>query len=273
MTPPALVPLKYNLFPLGSIKPNGWMQHQLRLCGHSLGGHLFHFYRFIKHSTWLGGTWEYSPLNEAAPYWYNYIVPLAFSLDFSESVDLVQDLREQAACFLEYTLEHQSPDGWLGPESTRQTRGIWARCLLLQGLMNHAIADPTKRQKIIASILKFVRLVEAMLKNDYEGYLPKEGDEFDKQWFGVARAHELSTTLQWLFDEPEAAEHREIIWSVMEMLWEGSRLAERDWTVFFSEGNFPRGPSEKQSSPQNFQHGVNLAQGNTSSSRDSVIIC
>ncbi|KAL0255174.1 hypothetical protein SLS55_009704 [Diplodia seriata] len=216
--------------------------------------------KFVKDSTWLGGTWEYSPLNEAAPYWYNYIVPLAFCFDESADADLARELRGQAEHFLEYTLDHQSADGWLGPETTQQTRGIWARCLLLQGLMNHAVADAAKRYAIIDAMLKFVKLVENMLERDYEGYLPKDGDEFDKQWFGVARAHELSTTLQWLYDEAEAVQHRDSIWNVMEMLWEGSRLAKRDWTVFFTKENFPQKPSVKHHSP-NFQHGVNLAQG------------
>ncbi|OJD33671.1 uncharacterized protein BKCO1_2800030 [Diplodia corticola] len=260
MSSATLVPMKYELFPLGSIKPEGWFRDQLRLCGQGLGGKLFHFYRFVKNSTWLGGTWEYTPLNEAAPYWYNYMVPLAFSFDESIDAPLARELRAQAEQFLHYTLDHQSPEGWLGPETTRETRGIWARCLLLQGLMNHALADTTKREVIINGILKFVALVESMLQRDYEGYLPKDGDEFDKQWFGVARAHELSTTLQWLYDEPEAAEQRASIWHVMEMLWDGSRLAKRDWTVFFTKENFPQMPSVKHQSP-NFQHGVNVAQG------------
>ncbi|KAL1613317.1 hypothetical protein SLS54_010739 [Diplodia seriata] len=260
MASATLVPMKYELFPLGSIKPQGWFRDQLRLCGQGLGGKLFYFYRFVKDSTWLGGTWEYSPLNEAAPYWYNYIVPLAFSFDESADADLARELRGQAEHFLQYTLDHQSADGWLGPETTQQTRGIWARCLLLQGLMNHAVADAAKRDAIINAMLKFVKLVENMLERDYEGYLPKDGDEFDKQWFGVARAHELSTTLQWLYDEAEAVQHRDSIWNVMEMLWEGSRLAKRDWTVFFTKENFPQKPSVKHHSP-NFQHGVNVAQG------------
>lgn len=260
MSSPALVPTKYELFPLGSIKAEGWMRNELRQCGEGLGGHLFYFYRFVKDSTWLGGTWEYSALNEAAPYWYNYIVPLAFSLDELADAHLAKRLRDQAEHFLQYTLSHQSSDGWLGPETTRQTRGIWARCLLLQGLMNHALADPEKRATIMDAMLRFVKLVEDMLQRDYEGYLPKDGDEFDKQWFGVARAHELSTTLQWLYDEPEATEYRSSIWHVMEMLWEGSRLAKRDWTEFFTEANFPQTPSVRHES-SNFQHGVNVAQG------------
>lgn len=76
---------------------------------------------------WLGGDWEYSELNEASPYWFNYIVPLAWSLDDKR-------LKKQARQYLDYILKHQVEDGWLGPDIIRQTRGIWARSLLLFGL-------------------------------------------------------------------------------------------------------------------------------------------
>ncbi|KAL0930458.1 DUF1680 domain containing protein [Colletotrichum truncatum] len=254
-----LVPFKYELYPLGAIKPNGWFRDQLRLSAKGLGGNLFHFYRFVKESTWLGGTWEYTPLNEAAPYWYNYIVPLAYTLDRDCDPELFLEIKKQANYFVDYTLKHQAEDGWLGPEQTAHTRGIWARCLLLQGLMNHAIADSSRRTVILEAIFRFVRLVHSMLQNNHQGYIPQEDDVFDLQLFGVARAHELALTLQWLYEQTNDFEDRRIIWEVMDMMWEGSRIAERDWTKFFGE-DFPQTPSVRHKS-LNFKHGVNVAQG------------
>ncbi|KAF9874774.1 duf1680 domain containing protein [Colletotrichum karsti] len=255
----SLVPFKYELYPLGTIQPNGWFRDQLRLSAKGLGGHLFHFYRFVKQSTWLGGTWEYTPLNEAAPYWYNYIVPLAYTLDQESDPKLFFEIKRQAEYFLDYTLEHQAEDGWLGPETNAHTRGIWARCLLLQGLTNHAIADSSRRAMILDAVFRFVRLVHSMLKNNYQGYIPQEGDVFDLQLFGVARAHELALTLQWLYGQTDDTNDRHIIWEVMDMMWEGSRIMERDWTKFFGE-DFPKEPSVRHKS-LNFKHGVNVAQG------------
>ncbi|KAK1725879.1 uncharacterized protein BDZ83DRAFT_575663 [Colletotrichum acutatum] len=255
----SLVPLHFDTYPLGTIKPNGWFRDQLRLSAKGLGGNLFYSYRFVKESTWLGGTWEYTPLNEAAPYWYNYIVPLAYTLDEVSDSDLFIEIKKQAEFFLEYTLSHQAADGWLGPETTSHTRGIWARCLLLQGLTNHAIADSTKRQAIMDAIFRFIRLVHAMLKDNYAGYIPRKDDVFDLQLFGVARAHELALTLQWLYDQTDDTKDRNIIWEVMEMMWQGSRIMERDWTIFFGK-DFPHEPSVRYKSP-NFKHGVNVAQG------------
>lgn len=123
-----VAPFTYDLLPIGEIKPQGWIKDQLVLQGAGLPGNLFTFYRYVKDSFWVGGSEEYSELHEAAPYWYNAIVPLAYVLDDKR-------LKDQANYFLKYVIDHQADDGWLGPETTHETRGIWARCLLLQGMM------------------------------------------------------------------------------------------------------------------------------------------
>lgn len=123
-----LEPFKFDSFPVGSIRASGWLGDQLALEADGLAGHLFDFYRYVKESIWLGGTQTYSELHEDAPYWFNYIVPLAWSLGDVR-------LKRDAKIFLDYTLNHQAEDGWLGPEKTRQTRGLWARSLLCFGLV------------------------------------------------------------------------------------------------------------------------------------------
>lgn len=130
------MPYTYNLLPIGEIKPLGWINDQLTLQGSGLAGNLFDFYRYVKDSAWLGGTEEYSELHESTPYWYNANVPLAYVLADKRLI-------LQSNQFLDYVLTHQAEDGWLGPETTRQTRGIWARCLLLQGMMvsQHPVFD------------------------------------------------------------------------------------------------------------------------------------
>lgn len=89
---------------------------------------MFDFYRFVNDSRWLGGATEYSILDEASPYWFNGIVPLAFGLNDTR-------LKGQVKYYLDYVIDHQQSDGWLGFETTHQTRGLWARCLLLLGLV------------------------------------------------------------------------------------------------------------------------------------------
>ncbi len=120
------------------MRARGWFRDQLELEAAGLAGNMFDFYRYVRDSKYLGGSTEYSTLDEASPYWFNGLVPLAFGLrsdvDGGNSSSAAR-IESQVRHYLDYLLDHQQPDGWLGFEKTRQTRGIWARCLLLLGLM------------------------------------------------------------------------------------------------------------------------------------------
>jgi hypothetical protein len=245
-----LVPFTFELLPLGSVKPRGWVKDQLNLCAAGLGGNIYNFHRFIKGSRWFGGDSEYSPLNESAPYWYNYIVPLAYLVDDEE-------LKKQANHFLDRTLRNQHADGWLGPEYTKHGRGIWARCLVLMGMVNHALADPTQYERIIDAMLRFTRLVNSMLKDDFQGLIPHPGDEFDE--FCITRAHELSTSLQWLYEQVNNRQDKEVIWETMDLAWKATRAGDRDWSQFFTEKEFPKEPAAQGSTL--IKHVVNVSEG------------
>ncbi|OBT61933.1 hypothetical protein VE03_08242 [Pseudogymnoascus sp. 23342-1-I1] len=249
-----LVPPKFDSFPLGSIRASGWLRDQLELSANGLGGHLFDFYRYVARSTWLGGDFEYSELHESAPYWFNYIVPLAWTLDD-------QRLKDQARHFLDYVLDHQAPDGWLGPETTRQTRGIWARSLLFFGLTQYAEADPSQTDRIVDAMHKFATLTHSMLQNNFTGLLQQksEEDNFDPFGFGVSRTHELPVSLMWLY-ENYPRNNSEMILETIDLMLEGGRRGGRDWTTFFVDGVFPKqGTGTFKTS--GFTHGVNVAQG------------
>ena len=59
-------------------------------------------------------------------------MPLAFGLG-DETV------KSQVQTYLDYVLDHQQADGWLGFETTEATRGLWARNLLMLGLIVSAM--------------------------------------------------------------------------------------------------------------------------------------
>lgn len=92
-----VVPLVYNDLPLGSISPNGWLRGEMETEANGLAGHLHDFYEYIHESSWLGGTYEYSNLNEALPYWLNGLVPLAYGLDDAR-------LKEQVHSSMDYLM-------------------------------------------------------------------------------------------------------------------------------------------------------------------------
>ncbi|KAL8283674.1 hypothetical protein RQP46_005469 [Phenoliferia psychrophenolica] len=140
-----LTPPMFKTFPVGTIKPTGWALDQATIQANGLAGSLAEWYEFVSNSTWTGGTVEYSAMDEAAPYWFNGIVPLAFQLDDAK-------LKKQVKAFLDYMLDHQQADGWLGPDGPDRPRLIWPRYLALFGLMQYAEADPSETTRIVAAM-------------------------------------------------------------------------------------------------------------------------
>ena len=245
----------YKILDLGSIKPLGWFRDQLELEAEGLSGNMFDFYRFVHDSRYIGGSTEYSGLDEASPYWFNGLVPLAFGLGDER-------IQSQVKYYLDYVLDHQQQDGWLGFEQTRQTRGVWARCLLLLGMIQYAEADPTQTERIVDAMHRYVVLAHSMLQNNYTGLIVHGNDTFDTAGFGVGRTHEMHIPLQWLL-ERYPRNNSEIISETMDLMIDGGVVWGADWRTFWTEQAYPKVLSDD--TPYHlswvFIHGVNMAEG------------
>ena len=220
-----------------------------------LPGHEHDFYRLVKHSPWLGGYAEYSPLNEAFPYWFNGLVPLAYGLDDER-------LKAEVWSAAKHIISHQQEDGWLGPETHIRQRNLWGRYPVFLGLAQLAEVEPdgTRSGTIIAAMHRFVNLMHLMLSDNYQGYVWHSGDEFDEQW-GRSRAADMVLALQWLYENrPENNTHR--IWECMMFLYEQAY----DWSYWFSEDVYIKtdldmSPVELTNCLFPYVHGVNAGQG------------
>ena len=189
-----LVPFAFEPLPLGSIKPLGWLKDQLQLMAGGLAGHEMDFYRYVAHSTWIGQWEEYSILNEAFPYWFNGLVPLAYSIGDER-------LKEQLHSSVGFVLDHQHADGWIGPASeTPNNRMFWAREPFFLGLTLLAEANSTWRPRIVDAMHKFNTLANSMLKNNYTGLLWQQSSgpnmTADTFGWGLARTQDLMVPLQ-----------------------------------------------------------------------------
>ncbi len=95
----------YREMPLGSIKPQGWIKHQLEIMRDGTTGHLDEVHNKIKNDNgWLGGTGD---AWEETPYWLDGAVPLAYLLD-----DVT--LQNKVKKYIGWTIEHQRPSGYFG---------------------------------------------------------------------------------------------------------------------------------------------------------------
>ena len=130
------VPLQASPFtalPLGSVRPRGWLLTQFQLQRDGLTGNAETVYAsdLGTNSGWLGGTgdsWERSP------YYYKGLIPLAYELDDA-------GLKHQAQKWMDWLLDHQGPDGYIGPRSNNDW---WPRMLATYAVRDYyeATGDP-----------------------------------------------------------------------------------------------------------------------------------
>lgn len=250
-----MLPFIFEPLPLGSIKPLGWLRDQLQLMADGLPGHEHDFYHLVKENPWLGGNSEYSPLNEAFPYWFNGLVPLAYGLND-------QRLKAQVLGAADYIISHQQQDGWIGPETNVRRRNFWARSPVFLGLVQlvEAQKSMTHPGTIIPALHRFVNLMHSMLSDDYQGYVWHAGDEFDEQW-GRSRAADMVLALQWLYEKyPEGNEQN--ISECMHLYYDQAY----DWSFWFDQDDLITAdldtlPAELTNSLFPYIHVVNAGQG------------
>jgi len=172
---PALAPL-----PLGAIRPLGWLRDQLRVQADGLSGHLDEFWASIADSKWIGGESEGW---ERGPYWLDGVVPLAVLTGDAALTAKVQR-------WMDYILDHQHPDGWLGVlEDAHQGEGQhvldpWPIFVLLKAMTQWQ--EATGDTRIIPAMQRVLRRIDSLL------------DERPLESWAAMRWFELSVSLDWL---------------------------------------------------------------------------
>ncbi|KAF8681377.1 Beta-L-arabinofuranosidase GH127 [Rhizoctonia solani] len=234
----SLSPKLYTNLNLGQIKPNGWLKDQLQLQADGLAGHLNLFYPLVTEGSWTGGIKNYSDLNEAGPYWFHGIIPLAYELEDTRLTKAVKD-------FMDYVLNHQYPDGWIGNETGDkwQPRHLWGRYPFFFGAIMMVEADPSYTDKFVAAFHKFVEISNQMLRNG----------QGTSDWTGGTRWQDYAMALQWLHDyHPNGKE--ELLVDTMQRI----KAVSTNWRDVMSEAKFP---TSSVSEFRIYWHGVNLAEG------------
>ncbi|KAG6845064.1 hypothetical protein H0H87_001126 [Tephrocybe sp. NHM501043] len=243
----SLLPPLYQRLPTGSIKPTGWALDQARIQADGLAGHLRDFDSYVNGSIWVeGGSIEYSDMHEAAPYWFNGQVALAFQLQD-------QRLIGQVRSFLDWTLDNQGSDGWIGPEAyvanATIPRLVWPRYLVLLGLIQYAEADPSQTIRIVDAMHRFVALANDIWKTGQQGE-PSMGFQFDYQY---VRWEEFIYALEWLYDNaPQGKEA--LLLETMQLVRNQGFSWKNHW---YTDADFPK---VSVTSFTQQTHGVNNAE-------------
>ncbi len=222
----SLVSQIYLEIPLGSIKPAGWLKHQLEIMRDGSTGHLDEVHKKLRDDNgWLGGKgdgWE------ETPYWLDGAVPLAYLLDDAA-------LKSKVLKYINWTLDNQRPSGYFGP-ITKQEReqGIqvtasncadgedwWPKMVMLKVLQQYYSATFDKR--VIPFMTKYFNYQLKTLKTCPIGKWTEWGASRGAENVMMAQWLYTITGQQYLLELASLIESQSFEWST----W----LGNRDWVM------------------------------------------
>ena len=179
-SPQGLASPALRMLPLGEIRPTGWLQRQLRVQADGMGGHLDEFWPDVgSNSGWLGGTGESW---ERGPYFLDGLLPLAYLLN-----DDV--LKAKAQKFVDWTLEHQAPNGMIGPSTNNDW---WPRMVMLKALAQYQ--EVTGDPRVIPVMTKYLHYQLAAMPSR------------PLQDWGKYRWQDEAFVVQWLYERTKDPE-------------------------------------------------------------------
>lgn len=172
---------KFRPYPTKAIKPKGWLADQLKIQLESLSGNLDTFWPDIQDSAWIGGEAEGW---ERMPYWLDGVIPLAW---------LTEDtgFQKRLTGYMDYIIEHQHEDGWLGPrvEDKKEAADVWSQALALKMLV--VFHDATGDERVQGCVEKALRKMDRHI----------DANPLNK--WGQFRWFEFLISIYWLYERTE----------------------------------------------------------------------
>lgn len=218
----------YHEIPLGSIKPEGWLKHQLQLMNDGTTGHLDEVHEKIKNSNgWLGGTGD---AWEETPYWLDGAVPLAYLLNDAE-------LQQKVKKYIEWTISNQRPSGYFGgitkferenqvqvtPENVAKAADDWWPKMVMLKVMKQYY-QATGDERVIDFMKKYFRFQLQALKNAPLG-----------KWteWATSRGTDNVMMAQWLYQITKDESLLELAALIESQSFQWSEwLGNRDWVIW-----------------------------------------
>jgi len=220
-----LEPSRLIKLPIGSIKPGGWLAHQLRLQADGFHGHLREISPFLRteSNAWLDPKGRGERGWEEVPYWLKGYLNCAYLLNDQQMID-------EAHRWIEGAINSQQPDGWFGPDEGRtglatRLKGrddLWPNMIMLFCLMDyHSV---TGDARVIELMERYFRYLESVPEDRFLiGYWPKirAGDQ-------LAAIHWLynRTGEKWLLDLAEKTHRHTARWDQGVIDWHNVNIAQ-----------------------------------------------
>jgi hypothetical protein len=210
----------------GSIRPEGWLRHQLECMRDGLTGRLPELSKWCNAevSAWMNpdGQGEYGW--EELPYWLRGFTDLAYVLQDERLIG-------EARRWIEAVLAGQEPDGYFGPRENKVNHDVWPNMLILNVLQSfhEATGDP----RVILFMTRYFR---------WQAGLPRE-DLLRGSWQKIRAGDNLESILwlynrtgeSWLLDLAHVIHQRTIRWDKEIANWHGVNICQgfREPAVYY----------------------------------------
>ena len=200
-----LASLRLLKLPLGAVRPDGWLRHQLELMADGMVGRLTELSDFLAPGNgWFGGA---NPGWEEQPYWLRGFYPLGVLAENARIAD--ESLR-----WIDAVLSSGQPDGYFGAPFHKAVAGgggqvladLWPHMVMLDALIQHY--EHTGDDRVPDLMLRFFGWCRDLPE---ERFIPRLSgarfEEWRQQEFGearigvqVKRAGDMLAHLYWLYN-------------------------------------------------------------------------
>ncbi|MFH1008961.1 MAG: beta-L-arabinofuranosidase domain-containing protein [Candidatus Latescibacterota bacterium] len=192
-----LLPSPLSKLPLGSVRPKGWLKHELDLMINGMTGRLMEVSDFLKpENGWFGGDQEGW---EEQGYWFR---------GFHDLAVLTGDERllEEAHRWIEAVITSQDADGYFGAsihkclvgENGQQVCDLWPHMVMLDAVISHH--EHTEDPRVIPMMTRFFEFCRDL---DEEQFIPIIVTAEFGSWkpcIQRSRAGDMLPHLYWLYN-------------------------------------------------------------------------
>jgi hypothetical protein len=227
---PPLQPSGLMKLPIGSIKPKGWLLHQLQAEARGMTGRLPEISQWCKFegNAWTDPKGKGHSGWEELPYWLKGFGDLGYVLGDERIIT-------EARRWIEAVLAGQEADGWFGPlglkTSLEGKPDLWPHMVMLNVLQSYY--EYTADKRILPFMSKYFRWQLGVPEPDFmAGYWPRMriGDNIESVYWLYNRTGE-----KWLLDLAAKIHRRGANWTDGIPDWHGVNLSQgfREPGVYF----------------------------------------